>query len=80
MPNRNAPQHAREVLATVDPEFQLVEAYRSYLESSPREASGRRKENSLRSWCLARVKEISGSTSLQDALSNPDVRTLLAFG
>ena len=73
MARHDAPEHARQVLATVDSEFRLVEAYRSYLDSSHRNASGRQEKNSLRSWCLTQIKEISGSASLTDALRHPDV-------
>jgi len=79
MLHQDTQQHARKSLATVDPDFQLVEAYRFFLESPARKAKGE-KNDDLNTWLLARIKDLCGVTSFKDALKHRDCLTLLAFG
>ena len=79
MPTETVRQHARRVLASLEANVELIETVRRALELSPR-AAVRARRNDLRSWCLARIKDLSGATSFQEAFANRDVLTLVAFG
>jgi hypothetical protein len=74
--DKKANLHARQFLVTLDPDHQLYESYKSYLESAPPKAG--RKD--LHSWCLARIKGLCGAESFVDALRRPEFLTLLALG
>lgn len=68
-------QHARDLLASVDPDARFIEAYRGFIKSPPRKAT----DNDLHAWCLDRLHTLSGATSFTEAFEHQDVRTLLAF-
>lgn len=74
--DKKANLHARQFLATVDPDHRLYESYRSYSESGPAKAGGK----DLHDWCLARVRDLYGAESFADALARPEFLTLLALG
>lgn len=68
--------HARNFLRGVDSDYRLFQTARSFIATSPKI----REWNELRDWCLERVKNIAGTTSVEHGLRHPDVRTLMAVG
>jgi hypothetical protein len=72
----NTIEHARLLVGLVDPDAALAEQYQSFLKSPPRKATN----TDFCAWCLARIKDLCGAASFEDAFQNRDFRTLLAFG
>lgn len=76
-PKRDALRHARTLLGHINADIGLLQLSATFRQS-PLKVNGW-KRGELRRWCLDRVKAISGTASLDEALRHPDVLTLLAL-
>lgn len=78
MPRPNTRDHARQVLAGVDPSAKIVDAWREHLASA--KSPGPRFAPELVEWCLEHISAVSDAQTLPAAAEDANVVTLLAIG
>ena len=78
MPVRNVHDHVQRVLSTLDPGAEVMVTGQRFVAHPGGVAESLR--GALPSWCLDRVKRLTGASSFKAAATNRDVRMLLAFG
>src|SRR6187200_1133800 len=78
MPVRNVHDHVERVIAALDPGAEVIATGQRFVAHPGGVAESLR--GALTSWCLDRVKRLTGASSFKAAANNRDVRMLLAFG
>ena len=78
MPVQDVHYHVQRVLSTLDPGAEVMAIGQRFVAHPGGVADSLR--GALPSWCLDRVKRLTGASSFKAAANNRDVRMLLAFG
>ena len=69
--------HVQRAIESIDPAAKLVAFYHQFPKDPP--PRGKVPPNSLRVWCLSRIKDLCGATSFSDAAQNASFNTVLAY-
>jgi hypothetical protein len=69
-------EHVQRAIGSVDPTAKLIAFYNQFPKEPP---TGKVPANSLRQWCLSRIKDLCGATSFSEAAKNASFNTVLAY-
>jgi hypothetical protein len=69
-------EHVQRAIGSVDPTAKLIAFYNQFPKEPP---PGKVSANSLREWCLSRIKDLCGATSFSEAAKNASFNTVLAY-